>query len=240
MFETKPQYPLAIASYDDEGVDAAIQWCLHHMQPGHVLTVWTAQKNNLRNSPQLETLVNRHRDVQHLTARGGAYLRGSGPVLMAWPDVSDIAEFSRSNSSRIQALCVVNWNTRELAPWVAMTSPEILGDASLWNEALPTMDPVVEQALVVVTQLMNHNNTISGGYEKDLVVGALLALREAGLPMDATTMEAWAVAHGWTGRNPRRLRDYVDGINTGKTPRTKPMLSVEFVAGLRRDLSQER
>ena len=32
MFDRDVDYPTAVASYDDEGVDAAIDWCCEHME----------------------------------------------------------------------------------------------------------------------------------------------------------------------------------------------------------------
>jgi hypothetical protein len=47
-------------------------------------------KSNLRNCSQLEQLVNRHSNVEHVTGRSGGFIRGKGPVLMAWADMDDI------------------------------------------------------------------------------------------------------------------------------------------------------
>jgi hypothetical protein len=49
MFDGDVTYPTAVASYDDEGVDAAIDWCCEHMEDGDTLTVWTSLMSNLRN-----------------------------------------------------------------------------------------------------------------------------------------------------------------------------------------------
>ncbi len=32
MFDRDVTYPTAVASYDDEGVDVAIDWCCEHME----------------------------------------------------------------------------------------------------------------------------------------------------------------------------------------------------------------
>lgn len=58
MFEREATYPTAVASYDDEGVKAAIQWSLQHTEDGDTLNVWTSLKSNLRNCSPLEGLVN--------------------------------------------------------------------------------------------------------------------------------------------------------------------------------------
>ena len=38
MFDRDVDYATAVASYDDEGVDAAIAWCVQHMKDGDTLS----------------------------------------------------------------------------------------------------------------------------------------------------------------------------------------------------------
>lgn len=83
MFDRDVNYPTAVASYDDGGVTAAIDWCSEHLQKGDTLSVWTSLKSNLRNCPELENFVQSYRDVTHITGRGTSSPAGAGPVLMA-------------------------------------------------------------------------------------------------------------------------------------------------------------
>ena len=134
MFEQEPDYPVAVASYDDEGLTAAIEWCVGHLNEGDTLTVWTSLKSNLSNCRPLELLVQKYSDVEHITGRGGRSVRHKGPVLMAWAGVKDIAKLVDFGHHRITALCVISWNEEWLKPWVAATSPTLLGDTSIWGE----------------------------------------------------------------------------------------------------------
>ncbi len=88
----------------------------------------------------------------------------------------------------------------------------------------PRTGPVVVEALKGLTATVNHSNTISAGFEKDMVVSALLALHRAGIAMDGKAMQGWALAHGWSGENPEDLANYVKDINAGKRPRCRPVL----------------
>ncbi|MGW7712369.1 hypothetical protein [Streptomyces sp. NPDC054771] len=234
MFDRDVTYPCAVASYDAKGVGAAIDWCCERMEDGDTLTVWTSLKSNLSNCSELEQLVSRHSNVEHITGRGGGFIRGNGPVLMAWPDMADIGKLAQYGGHHIRALCVITWNEDEIRPWVTAVRPSILGDGSAWEELTPELDPVVVEALKSLTLTVNHNNTISAGYEKDMVVTCLLALHDAGIPMDAEAMQGWALAHGWSGKNPERLAKYVEDINAGKRPRCRPMLRPDYVDSLRR------
>ncbi|MEU0620721.1 hypothetical protein ABZ329_07680 [Streptomyces rubiginosohelvolus] len=234
MFDRDVSYPCAVASYDAEGVGAAIDWCCGHLEDGDTLTVWTSLKSNLENSSELEHLVTRHSNVEHVTGRGGGFIRGNGPVLMAWPDMADIGKLVQYSGHRIRALCIITWNEDEIRPWVTAMGPAILGDGSVWEELTPELDPVAVEALKGLTLTVNHNNTIAAGYEKDTVVSALLALHDASIPMDGEAVQGWALAHGWSGKNPGHLAKYVEEINAGKRPRCRRVLGADYIDTLRR------
>ncbi|WP_417373696.1 hypothetical protein [Glutamicibacter protophormiae] len=233
MFERDTSYPTAVASNDDEGVDAAIEWCLKQMKTGDTFTVWTSLKSNLKNCTSLERLVQRYDDVVHITGRGGEIPRAPGPVLMVWPDIDEIGQLVRF-ARQIRALCIITWNADGIRPWVTAMKPEVLGDGSDWEKLSTDLDPVVIEALRSLTLTINHNNTISAGYEKDQVVSVLLALKEAHVSMDADAMQGWVLAHGWSGKNPERLARYVQDINDGKRPRAQRALRADYVDNLRK------
>ncbi|MFJ4799830.1 hypothetical protein [Streptomyces murinus] len=239
MFDRDVNYPCAVASYDAEGIGAAIDWCCENMQAGDTLTVWTSLKSNLRNCSELEQLVNRHSNVEHVTGRGGGSVRGTGPVLMAWPDMADIGELVQYGSHRIRALCVITWNEDGIRPWVTAMQPAVLGDGSAWEDLTPELDPVVIEALKSMTLTINHNNTISAGFEKDKVVSILLALHDGGIRMESEAMQGWALANGWSGKNPSHLAKYVEDINEGKRPRSRHALRRDYIEGLRRRVADD-
>lgn len=233
MFDRNADYPTAVASYDDEGVTAAIEWCVQHADDGDIISVWTALKSNLKNCPALESFVRNHRNVEHITGRGGGSPSGRGPVLMAWADMQDIGELVRY-SAGVRTLCVIAWNEKNLRPWVRSTNAVILGDGTAWKEESPALDPVLVEALKGLTLTINHNNTISAGFEKDQVVAVLLALHDARIKMSPDVIQGWALANGWSGKNPERLAQYVRDISGGKRPRTRNTIRGDYVETLRR------
>ncbi|MEU8366999.1 hypothetical protein [Micromonospora tulbaghiae] len=234
MFDRNVDYPTAVASYDDAGVDAAIDWCYEHMEDGDTLSVWTSLKSNLRACPQLEQLVNRHSNVEHITSRGAGSVRSKGPVLMAWADMDDLGKLVQFSGRRIRALCVISFDDEAIMPWVSAVKPTVLGDDSAWKNLTADLDQVVIEAMKSLTRTINHNNTISAGFEKDQVVSTLLALRDADIKMDGEAMQGWALANGWSGRNPERLAKYVEDINAGKRPRCRNVIRADYVDYLRR------
>lgn len=238
MFDRHAEYPTAVASYDDYGVAAAIDWCVQHMDEHDTISVWTALKSNLRNCPALDSFVRKYGNVEHITGRGGGMPSRRGPVLMAWADMADIGELVRF-SSGVRALCVITWNEKNLRPWVAAMSPTILGDGSAWDNETPDLDPVLIEALKGLTLTVNHNNTISAGFETDQVVGVLLALHAAHVPMNAEAIQGWTLAHGWSGTHPERLAQYVRDINNGKRPRTRSAIRGDYIEMLRRRAAED-
>ncbi|MGM9473497.1 hypothetical protein ACS5PJ_16025 [Pseudarthrobacter sp. YS3] len=110
-----------------------------------------------------------------------------------------------------------------------------MGDASAWEGHLTAdMNPVAEEAMKGLTRTINHNNTISAGFEKDQVVGVLLALHRAGIPIDAEAIEGWSIVNGWSGNNPSRLAKYVRDINDGKRPQSRSTIRPDYLDTLKK------
>lgn len=235
MFDRATEYPCAVTSSDDQGLEQGIAWSVQRLEPGQSLTLWVPLKRSLANNSRIRRLSESRR-VEVITGRGVPYIAGPGPVLMAWPRMDDIGELQRS-ASRITALCVVVWNEGEIRPWVLASKPELLGDSAAFEEdasrAADGLDPVVLEAMKGLTLTVNHNNTIAAGFEKDQVVGVLLALHDHGYRLDGPTLQGWALAHGWSGGNPQRLADYATKINSGSRPRARRMLRSDYIDRLR-------
>lgn len=153
---------MAVTSTDSGGLRDGLRWCIDQREESDHITVWTHELGNLRNNPLLEKFAGSP-GIDHVTARGGSFLRHPGPVLMAWADPSDIAGFVHGRAQSIRALCVVSWNENKLRPWVAYARPELLGDVSVWEVPIPMLDSEVEAEMRDATDRVNHNNSISGG-----------------------------------------------------------------------------
>ena len=79
----------------------------------------------------------------------------------------------------------------------------------------PALVPEVIAGLKQMTILINHNNTIAAGYERDQVVKVLRQLKRDGYDLPAKRMAEWAVANGWTHGNPKELIKLVRKANDG-------------------------
>ena len=233
MFATTNDYPCAVTDGDDHGLAVGLQWCVDHMEEGDTLTLFVPLKSSLRDSDLLRQWAS-YRDVDVVTSRGTSFIHSSGPILAVWPDMDDLGKITRSGN-RVRALCVAAWVEEWIRPWVSATQAEVLGDAEAWRDvAPPRLAPVVLEAMKGLTRTINHNNTISAGFEKDQVVSVLLALCHAGYDLDGEAMQGWALANGWTGGNPQRLAKYVTDINNGKRPRARSVLRHDYIDRLER------
>ncbi|MBV0917974.1 hypothetical protein KC238_11975 [Mycobacteroides chelonae] len=50
-------------------------------------------------------------------------------------------------------------------------------------------------------------------------------------------MQGWALAHGWSGENPKQLAKYVQDINAGKRPRCNRVIGSDYIDHLREQVA---
>ncbi len=74
---------------------------------------------------------------------------------------------------------------------------------------------LVVEALTRLTHTLQCHRAISDEFERDLLVGSLLVLHDAGVPLDEALIHAWVTAHHWSDRAVGRLAVCVRDINAG-------------------------
>lgn len=225
MFAKPADYPCAISDQSDDWHAAAIRWILSHLRKGQYLTVWVSQKSVLSANAWVSDLTSSRR-VKIAVGRGSGFFTANGPVVALYADADDLGKITRAQG--ITALCVVQW-ADQLSTWVKEVDGTVLHELELDEEdrrlwglgGAVELDPELIASLESMTRLLNHNNTISAGFEKRVVVRELLTLHDAGHRLPAQEMKEWAVAHGWTGDNPKRLAEFATRINGGARPRIR-------------------
>ena len=163
-------------------------------------------------------------DVDLAIAVGKDIHRVNGPVLAMYPDAEDLAY--PAGAQGVTALAVVQWSS-PLETWAQEVNAEIVHtfEPVADRGPLPGLEPEAEliptivDALERITQMINHNNTISAGRDKRDVVRPLLRLHDEGIILPPKKMAEWAVAHGWRRGNPKELIDLAKKINNGVRPR---------------------
>jgi len=220
MYTRTIDYPCAIADHTEEGVKAALRWALQHVGAGQVLTLWVMQKGILNKNKFLPDLL-KDADVDLAIAVGKDVYRVNGPVLAMYPLADELAY--PAGAEGVMALAVVRWSD-PLDTWAAEVKAEVIhsiddnGSDTFELSGItpePALVPEVIAGLKQMTILINHNNTIAAGYERDQVVKVLRQLKRDGYDLPAKRMAEWAVANGWTHGNPKELIKLVRKANDG-------------------------
>ncbi len=99
------------------------------------------------------------------------------------------------------------------------------------------LHPLVVEALRRLTHTLQCHRAISADFEKDLVVGCLLALHDAGVPLHQASIRAWTTAHHWSPRSVDLLARRVHDIATGRRPDARPVLAADYLYRLRRGVT---
>lgn len=222
MFERPIDYPCAIADQTDEGMVAAFDWLLDHKKEGEEITLWVPMRSTLRNNHFLIDLSQYEGRGFRIVAKNEVR-RANGPVLAVHPNVENLAYVTVAMG--ISALAVVQWNDK-FETWAKEVNAEVLYKLDLEEDLLnygegpePELVAEVVEGLKSITNMVNHNNTIAGGREKDITVGTLLQLHDQGFSLPPKRMAEWAIAHGWQRDNPKELIKWVKKINSGSRPR---------------------
>jgi hypothetical protein len=206
----------------DQAVRLGAAWLREHTGDRLVLV---PQKQVYRNNALLPELtagakVAKPQTVWQVGWRGG-------PVLAPWPTGEVLSEISDHLSKRITAVCLLEWGEDEyLRAWVrAQNGTNLLtGDAAPGEEEL--LSPVVTAAMEDMSRIVNHANGLVQQFDKEYAIQTLQRLVRAGYTFDVDNLVAWALAHGFTGSEVTRLRDYATKVLRGHRFRLtgRPML----------------
>lgn len=137
-------------------------------------------------------------------------------MLAPWPTDDVLSEISDHISNRITAVCLLEWGEdKYLQAWVrAQNGTNLLtGDAAPGEEEL--LSPIVTVAMEHLSQAVNHANGLVQTFDKEYAIQTLQRLVRAGYTFDVDNLAAWALAHGFTGGEVKRLRDYATKVLKG-------------------------
>lgn len=205
------RYPAALVSHPDpQRGPRAIKWALDHVAVGEQPLLWIGRKRDLENEAALLAFSKRF-PVMTERERPPAWV--GGPVIAAWPGAVQLADLAVM--TLLTALVVLEWNSTDVAAWVAATEPEMLTPGGAAPPRPSTPDPVVAAALRSCTHPVNPAESMSGTYDRRDVIRAIKTLRAADYAMDPESVFAWAVANGWSGAGAKELSDAITKANKG-------------------------
>lgn len=158
--------------------------------------------------------------------RGGRTIRGAtqqtfrrlswrgGPVLLLWPESRVLSEID--DDPKASAICVVPWNYENVATWAEGRSAIDLKSPGAKVSASQIADPVVEQAMMSLTSLVNLRTGLVHPRDKASAVQAFRILKRGSHEWEPTAIEAWVMAHGWTMKGAAELRQVAEGVRMGR------------------------
>ena len=193
----------------DEAVELGAAWL--RQQPGDRLVLVTQMQVYRRNEllPRLTAGAKVAKPITMWSARWQ-----SGPVLAPWPDEGVLSTIA--DSRRITSVCLLEWGEDAyLRTWVRAHGGADLPTGRPAPGKDELLSPVVTTAMEFLAQAVNHANGLVQVFDKALAVQTLRALIRAGYSYDVDDLVAWAMAHGFTGSELPRLREYATKVLQG-------------------------
>ena len=222
---------LIVGAYgvDDDAVKHGIKWLLEYAKNnGHseaALFIETvSQIDNLRRAlgDRITDALIKNRSITSdgvaivvLTGRGGRVSFTKGPVLAVWTTDDRMATIDDMGSP---AVCVVQWGDHDLDAWKAAWSPVDVRTGSA-SPAVTITNPVVEAAMVSLTNRVNLSTGILHPSDKPAAINMFRLLRQSGEQFEPSEIRAWARQHGWRSRHADDLAELAQKIKDGKTVR---------------------
>jgi hypothetical protein len=182
-----------------------------HLGPGQRPLIWAAGERSLRLDEQLEAFS---KYAALRTPQSWAAWHG-GPVLALWPESRDLAELGRDR--RVTALCVLGRpaDRRLNGAWAAAAGASILTAEGVVPAPARELHPVVIEALRALTNVVDHDNRLTGPADRRHAVVTLMTLRHGGYRPDPDGIRAWALANAWPVDSANRLRELAAKIQAG-------------------------
>lgn len=115
------------------------------------------------------------------------------------------------STSNAAAVIVVPWLMEHVAEWIRTWNPHVLGEPQVAPEVL-IENPVVEEALKVLTDIVNLSTGLAHPRDKESAVQLFRLLYNHGELYDPDSVRAWALRHGWTPEGANDLKRVAQAI----------------------------
>jgi hypothetical protein len=143
-------------------------------------------------------------------------------VLVAWADDRALAEVEGHQPAAIAA--VADWPD-SIKTWLSIHAPERIGgvraeqEAEFVAPAIVPLDAREAKAFDSVAAMVNEHHSVLSIHEREWLAGALVALRNVGVPVDQDALRGHLMSAGWGGRLIDQAISLAERVARGETPR---------------------
>ncbi|OWN70133.1 hypothetical protein [Corynebacterium diphtheriae] len=226
MFEARIDCPVAIAHGAvgiEDGIRDLLKWLRKTIDVNEMegIVLWAPTKSAIERNDFARRLAHSN-DVRVATGHEPYRLFARDEAVLAYlPHREHLSAFN--DNPKMKALMVLTWG-QPLNVWSKEVGATVISDGVpdfYQGGMLPALPEAAVEILSSCGQIINHNNTITGGYEKRDVKRALDELKMRGLinEIDRDSVVEWAAANGWLWGNPKILGEYVEKYQSGRTIR---------------------
>jgi hypothetical protein len=157
--------------------------------------------------------------VRGVTSRGNWHVRGV--VIVAWANDDVLGQIEGQRPAALAA--VVSW-PEYIPAWLATHRPKRIGQVRAEDEAEfagggAQLDPRAATALDKAAAWVNDAHRTLDSGEREVIAGALVALREARVPVEDAALCAHLMARSWNGGLINATATLARRVGKGETPR---------------------
>lgn len=161
--------------------------------------------------------------VHGISRRG--YWRAHGVVLVAWASDQVLAEIEAQRPAAIAAVAqwpddIAGWRSIHHPPRIGQTRAEV--EAQFSTVAVTPLDPRVERTIDAAAAIVNENHSVLDTDERQLMAGAFIALRQAGIGVPSDALRTHLMTKGWNGKLIERAVELAERVAAGQTPKHRP------------------
>ena len=117
----------------------------------------------------------------------------------------------------VSAILIVPWSMQEIDHWVSMWNAKELGKPKKSDRADYVSNRVVEEALWDISDRVNVPAGMEHQTDRDLIIHALLILKEGGEEFTPSSLKSWLVANGgWKATHAQEVAEAAAEVLEGK------------------------
>ena len=117
----------------------------------------------------------------------------------------------------VSAILIVPWSMQEIDHWIATWNAKELGGRRKSKKADHVSNRVVEEALRDISDRINVPSGMEHQTDRDLIIQALLILKEGGEEFAPSSLKSWLVANGgWKATHAQEVAEAAAEVLEGK------------------------